>query len=463
MIASTAAGAAVISSSAAAGAGDGSWRGGRSGATSLSVGALCEGFRAANKLAALVASSLPATIDIDGPPEVGSELRVRGANIDNLCVAWFRAPAGSSFSPSHDVSTDTSIRWIAGATAQTYAVTSADIGGRIGCSVRPAVGSGGRWSMQDSDVVLPDARAPSLRIRLRPHEHSKYCDRRVRVCTAIGRYREGAVLDVVVRGAAAAADGRPTSAWSVAWYRSPALVDALGNERGGIIGGDGSLATLAFSRVGPRALGDLAPEPPDYEPSPAISVVKESILRASPGGGTPRADFALSYPLFAEDEGTMLVAALVPAGGAAPAVVYPYAAAASTGALTLAIPVGLIEPAPPRAREIWVEGERRVGALLVGHVYYFGGSEGRSVVSWVAIGDDGEQHVIKPAVASESPLTVALPPTTAPVGAAADAHPRALRLTDKLRGCEIKFRVQPVRADGEMGDVGTSRPTEAVA
>jgi hypothetical protein len=125
------------------------------------------------------------------------------------------------------------------------------------------------------------------------------------------------------------------------------------------------------------------------------------------------------------------------------------------------VPVGLVEPAPPRAREVWLEGEPAVGALLVGHVYFHGGREAHSVVSWVAVGDDGETRVVKPPAESAPPAAAPLPPAGAPPGAA-DAHPRALRLTPDLRGCEIKFKVQPVRADGEVGDLVSSRPTRSV-
>ena len=59
---------------------------------------------------------------------------------------------------------------------------------------------------------------------------------------------------------------------------------------------------------------------------------------------------------------------------------------------------------------------------------------------------------------SEAPL----PSGAEPAGGAADAHPRALRLTPQLRGCLIKFRLRPVRSDGNEGHVESSRPTQEV-
>jgi hypothetical protein len=44
-----------------------------------------------------------------------------------------------------------------------------------------------------------------------------------------------------------------------------------------------------------------------------------------------------------------------------------------------------------------------------------------------------------------------------------DAHPRALRLTRAHEGCLIKFKLCPVRADGDAGHAESSRPTPEVA
>ena len=440
----------------------GAWSGSVSGGGS-SVAALREGFlqQRAGAVARGSGFVLPSSVDVDGPPEVGSELRVRGANLDNLCVAWFRLPGHGAPLPDveRDVSLDPALRFIPGATAQTYTVTPADVGLRLGCSVRPAAGGGGRWSVVAAPVTALDEAAPCVRLRLRGHTHGKYCDRRVRVCTAIGRYREGEVLDVVPRGSAAGAGGALVGGASVVWYRSAVLV-APDGAPGSAAAGD--LAGLAFVRVAARPVADLPPAPPDYEPAPSLAAIKRSLALTGASAPEP-AGGARAYPLFAADEGAMLVAALVPAGAAAPAAVFPYAAGArAAGVLALSLPVGPIEPAPPRAREIWIEGDARVGALLLGNVYYYGGSEGHSVVSWVAVGDDGETRDVKAPVRSAPPAAAPLPDAGAPPGAPGDAHPRALRVTRELEGCLIKFRVQPVRADGDEGYLESSRPSAEV-
>ena len=117
-----------------------------------------------------------------------------------------------------------------------------------------------------------------------------------------------------------------------------------------------------------------------------------------------------------------------------------------------------MEAAPPKARELWIEGATRVGSLLVGRMYYYGGSEGSSVVSWVGINADGETVELKPPTEA--------PPPPPDEGASSqllpDSHPRALRLRPEHVGCLIKFKVTPVRSDGDRGHTESSRPTAEV-
>lgn len=432
------------------------WMGSISGG-SVSFAALRESALNARAGAVAVGLLLPCAVDIDGPPEMGSELRVRGANLDNLCVAWFRSRGDSPLPDTgRDIAlVDSSLRFIPGATQHTYRLTKEDLGFRIGCSVRPAASSGGRWSIQADAVQAIDAHATGVRLQLRPHVHHKYCDRRVRVCTAIGRNREGEILELALRG--------PTEKYSVAWFRSAALVSSEGGEGpAASVNGDGQLAGLSFRRVIARPVDDLPPSPPDAAPAPSISEIKASLTRVppthEPTGG------ARVYPIFNNDEGTMLIAALVPIGMIVPDEMYPYNHNGGVPAgIIVSLPIGPIEPAPPRAREIWIEGEARVGALLLGQVYYYGGREQHCICSWVSIGDDGEVREIKtPAQSRPATVTVPMPSQNSPAGGPGDAHPRALRISQDLLGCLIKFRVQPVRADSDEGHLESSRPTKEV-
>ncbi len=55
------------------------------------------------------------------------------------------------------------------------------------------------------------------------------------------------------------------------------------------------------------------------------------------------------------------------------------------------------------------------------------------------------------------------PPSPAAAAPTEDAHPRALRLTERERGCLIKYKVTPVRSDGDVGHGEASRPTAEIA
>ncbi len=87
--------------------------------------------------------------------------------------------------------------------------------------------------------------------------------------------------------------------------------------------------------------------------------------------------------------------------------------------------------------------------------------QGASNVSWVAIDDDGNLIEVKPPTPSPPASSVAPLPdlTTASTGSDVYAHPRVLRVTEAHRGCSFKFRVQPVRSDGNEGHMESSRPT----
>ena len=146
------------------------------------------------------------------------------------------------------------------------------------------------------------------------------------------------------------------------------------------------------------------------------------------------------------------------------------AAAAALGAGAVAAPVGPVEAAPPKARELWTEGTPAVGAQLQGRCYYYGGREGASVVSWVAVDPEGETVVLKPPTPAPPPPPQQPPGDGDGDGGGAqqqlllpDDHPRALRLTAAHAGCLIKFKLCPVRADGEAGHTESSRPTAEVA
>jgi hypothetical protein len=406
-----------------------------------------------------------------------------------LCVAWFRLDSQppTADDGAADVTLLPGFKLIAGAAAHTYSLTDEDVGKAVGCLCRPAVGGGVRWAALPEVVAPLDTSTASARLTLVAHEHNKYCDRRVRVCTAPGRYREGERLQLLTRGGPSGA----LAGFRSVWYRSLVIdLSNLGTERAVAAAGGSSpaadfqaaeaarpalgapdLSSLSFFPVDPRPVTDLAPAPPDYAPSPTVAEIRARLAPRLAPAAAPAAGFS-SYPLFKEDVGRMLLCALVPRGAVPPPclrprrrgrrVVFVDAAGTSESAdcagLIVTQPIGPVEAAPPKAREIWVEGECRVGCTLRGHAYYFGGFEGASRVSWVAIGESGDVAELRPPTLSPRPHSDAGEPAA---GAGAD-DPRSLLLTPALVGSMLKYRVQPVRSDGNEGHTESSRPTAEV-
>lgn len=424
----------------------------------------------------VVSIILPEAIEVDGPAETGSELHCRShpnsSILEALCVSWFRISSYPT-SPVYDITLAPDFKLIQGVVGHTYTLSEEDIGKFVGCLCKPAVGAGLKWAVL-SDAVIPlDKSSPSAKLSLIPHEHNKYCDRRVRVCTAPGRYREGEKLQLQPRGGPPGALANYRSVW----YRS-AVVDTFFIGTGSNNNTDGvasvnkddvsrrlDLSKVDFTPVHPRPISDLAPAPPDYAPSPSVSEIRARLAPRLEIAQAPPAGFA-TYPIFKEDTGCLLLCALVPRTLSPPPILRPRLrgrvqvlvdeseAEINAEGVIVTRPVGPVEAAPPKAREIWIEGDCKVGSTLRGSVYYFGGFEGASIVSWIAIKSDGETEEVKaPTAVSNVQLAEG----------SCVSDPRELKLTESLKGCMLKFRVIPVRSDGNSGHQETSRFTDEVS
>ena len=89
------------------------------------------------------------------------------------------------------------------------------------------------------------------------------------------------------------------------------------------------------------------------------------------------------------------------------------------------MPVGPIEPAPPRIDDLRITGVRTVGSELKAQYAYYGGIEGSSRYMWIRVNKDGSRQDLK---ATKS-YTV---------------------LAEDL-GCKIRVKVTPVRSCGMEG------------
>jgi hypothetical protein len=164
------------------------------------------------------------------------------------------------------------------------------------------------------------------------------------------------------------------------------------------------------------------------------------------------------------------MAVLVKRGSAVPETVSPHASGVEEAAasapqavalpdMVFSVPIGPVEAAPPKARELWIECNSihpKVGELMVGRAYYYGGYQGASFASWIGVNDQGEIVEVK------KPTEVPVKPFEYLPDVSSDDHPCALRLTNEMKGWLVKFRLQPVRLDGDQGHLESSRPTKEI-
>ena len=125
-----------------------------------------------------------------------------------------------------------------------------------------------------------------------------------------------------------------------------------------------------------------------------------------------------------------------------------------------------VEPAPPRVRELWLDGAAAVHSALRARAWYFGGVpalEGCDY-SWIRVDIEGQRSETPPALAS--PLQRGDARGDARGARAAEAaagDARAWQLSSADVGCMFKVTVEPVRFDGERGAPTTSKPSAEVA
>jgi hypothetical protein len=264
---------------------------------------------------------LPSALDIDGAAETGTELRVTCPEpgiLEALCIQWIRYDAAPPAFDS-DISASPYTKVIPGASAALYTIGPDDVGKRIGVVVRAAGSSFTRWVIMPG-VVKQLASTVEVRVRVMPHEHSKYCDRRVRVCTAAGRYREGATLRAEVTGL----PPELASQYGVVWYRSTTTDPrALQSRRPPAL----SLAPEGGSSSA-RGLQQVPPMSPLASPLPAAPLTQRDTESPRPGGlmsqawsilsGSNRRNMVRSQSMGSEPGGSTpsAVASAAPAAGA---------------------------------------------------------------------------------------------------------------------------------------------------
>lgn len=121
--------------------------------------------------------------------------------------------------------------------------------------------------------------------------------------------------------------------------------------------------------------------------------------------------------------------------------------------------LGPVEAAPPRCREVWIEGTSQVGHTLEAKCWYWGGTPGTCSFHWVRVSAEGDRKTYKARNASlASPCDATLPTGSAEL----PADGRLMPVTADDIGCKFKATVEPTRSDGMHGERTSSKPCSVV-
>jgi hypothetical protein len=246
-----------------------------------------------------------------------------------------------------------------------------------------------------------------LKVHLRPHVHvNGVCERKTRICSAPGRVREMETLEAMIL-APGSTPSQLAADYAITWYRSE-----------------------------PSSLSSTLENSPEHD--------REG-LQLGEGAFTPIDSAAgkAEYTLSADDIGCCITAAAKGERGGE--VCWCYAANCA----------GPVEAAPPRAADLRVEGDFRAGHAVRAVYRYSGGKEGATEVWWMRVKDGARENATEPA----SIQVIGNGPSSQEEG---EEDPRVFCLTAKDVGCVFRVKCKPVRSDGYVGEVTTSKSTQVV-
>lgn len=121
--------------------------------------------------------------------------------------------------------------------------------------------------------------------------------------------------------------------------------------------------------------------------------------------------------------------------------------------------LGPVEPGAPKANsvDILVDGELRAGCRVIASLEYWGGKQGRSEYWWLRVRNDG----VRESVTEPRAISAAEGPGENLFALSSD-DARVLILSDADIGGSLKVKCRPIRLDGTIGEVVTSKPTLSV-
>ena len=244
----------------------------------------------------------------------------------------------------------------------------------------------------------------SFMILLRPHIHvNGVCERKHRVWSAPGRVREKETLEARITRREYSSTPTFAKKYSIIWYRSTISSDKL---------------TVIENSVD-HTQSKLHLEEASFVP---IDDSKDM----------------LTYTLSLEDVGCIITAAISRVN--------------ETMRFFAVNCAGPIEPAPPRAVNLRINGECLEGKRLRAEYTYCGGHEGATEVWWMRVRNGKREVVTEP-----RPIKGGGPFTNTTMMLNAD--PRNYSLTGADVGCVLKVKCKPIRSDGYDGEVATSKST----
>jgi hypothetical protein len=349
----------------------------------------------------------------------------------------------------------------------------------------------------------------TLTITVLPHSHTRYCDRTLRVCTAEGRCREGNSLTVDTSSIPEihsirerATEPSPREALSrervsVTWFRSVSALRAVksfaatGVPSSDSSDDDGEEAPLAVPSserrevtVGGVKFVEIPPMnvppsvPPAFEAGTSVPVEWNDALMdlgmpLDMPHLPPTVILTTAHTLHKGGSAAHDMNPTFSNAGAAASVLMDAVASSRdpfrllltkdlVGASILCIvkhhhsaehewmsrPIGPVEAAPPRAREVWISGEARVGAHLHAGLWYFGGEAGNCSFYWTRVTPDGDRLEIEGRHAEDDSADLT----------------RVRRVLVGLEDVDSKFKltVEPSRSDGMVAERTSARPSKTV-
>lgn len=251
------------------------------------------------------------------------------------------------------------------------------------------------------DFIGEDLEFVDFCVKLMPHQHTLFCERRERVCEAVGKIQEGEELEV---------DGLVDAAGGY-WIRS-----LRGNKRS------------------------------------AYSFIE----------GTENCS---RYTLTAEDEGRFIAfqyAQLLRVGGERNFESNRDGTIENPTSSPLVTPkgeryeikrtinsLGPVRPGPPRVLNLQVTGKSfQVGESVRAECKYIGGREGLSEYWWFKIMKGKRIQLTEPlSILNNEPGNV---------------DPRVYELKEDDVECVLKVKCRPIRSDGHIGEIFTSKPSTVV-